>query len=54
MKCKFCGAEIANDSVYCEQCGKRLKMPWRIIVRCVGYLALLAWIVIAILALCMM
>ncbi len=22
MKCKYCGAEIANDSVYCEQCGK--------------------------------
>ena len=22
MKCKHCGAEIANDSVYCEFCGK--------------------------------
>lgn len=25
MKCKHCGAEIANDSVFCEYCGKRLK-----------------------------
>lgn len=24
MKCKNCGAEIPNDSVYCEQCGKRV------------------------------
>ncbi|MBO4646150.1 MAG: zinc ribbon domain-containing protein [Bacteroidales bacterium] len=23
MKCKHCGAEISNDSVYCEHCGKR-------------------------------
>ena len=24
MKCKHCGAEIPDDSVYCEQCGKRV------------------------------
>jgi len=23
MKCKHCGTEISNDSVYCEHCGKR-------------------------------
>ncbi len=23
MKCKHCGAEIDDDSVYCEFCGKR-------------------------------
>lgn len=24
MKCKHCGAEIANDSVYCESCGMKV------------------------------
>lgn len=24
MKCNHCGAEIANDSVFCEHCGKKL------------------------------
>lgn len=25
MHCKRCGAELASDSVFCEQCGKRVK-----------------------------
>lgn len=25
MKCKHCGAEIADDSLYCEFCGKKVK-----------------------------
>ena len=25
MKCKHCGKEIANDSVFCEYCGKQVK-----------------------------
>lgn len=24
MKCEYCGAEIANDSIYCEFCGKKV------------------------------
>ena len=24
MKCKYCGAEIANDSTFCEFCGKKV------------------------------
>jgi hypothetical protein len=24
MKCKYCGAEIANDSTFCEHCGKQV------------------------------
>lgn len=27
MKCSHCGQEINNDSVSCEHCGKRVKMP---------------------------
>ena len=24
MKCRFCGAEIPNDSTFCEECGRSL------------------------------
>ena len=24
MYCKYCGKEIANDSVFCQFCGKKL------------------------------
>lgn len=24
MKCRFCGAEIPNDSAFCEECGRSL------------------------------
>lgn len=27
MKCKHCGAKIADDSVFCEYCGKRVEQP---------------------------
>lgn len=27
MKCKYCQAEIDNDSVFCPVCGKRLSIP---------------------------
>ena len=32
MKCKHCGAKIANDSIYCEYCGDKVyekKYSWR-------------------------
>lgn len=27
MKCKYCHAEIDNDSVFCPNCGKKLEVP---------------------------
>ena len=27
MRCKYCGAEIDNDSVFCPECGKNLSKP---------------------------
>ena len=27
MRCKYCGAEIDNDSVFCPECGKKLLKP---------------------------
>ncbi|MBO4738374.1 MAG: zinc-ribbon domain-containing protein [Bacteroidales bacterium] len=34
MKCKHCGEKIAEDSKYCEFCGKNIKVivnPWKVI-----------------------
>ena len=45
MKCKYCGNEIANDSVFCEHCGKQLKSTPKkrnIILISVGGVVLLA------------
>lgn len=39
MKCKHCGAEIANDSRFCEFCGKKMKkkMPvWAVLLIVLG------------------
>ena len=33
MKCKYCGEKIAEDSKYCEFCGKNIKVivnPWKV------------------------
>ena len=33
LHCKHCGAELAEDSVFCEQCGKRVKLKkWLFII----------------------
>jgi len=48
MKCNHCNSEIPDDSVFCEQCGKKVKKKfpkWRIpvAVLLLGVLSLVLW-----------